>query len=227
MNDLYNDIFERWVKAIDETDTIASHKEKVSERKYASSFRYDLNYYEQSNFPAGGQLLDQDPAEELSYHKYGLDNNGRPVYVFFEHSWNKVSWEGVYNYSDNQVEYLEFCVNNKVPSGVQVVKYENNRKISYQHLTLTEGGRHYSLSKDEKEAFVESIKNDEYAIKSYVEKYLYEDERIIKAECLRISPGIEQLRFEKKYTYNNQGELAEIRVFYPSGITQLAYVKPE
>ncbi|SEP42366.1 hypothetical protein SAMN05660816_05989 [Niastella yeongjuensis] len=41
MIDLYNDIFERWVAAIDEIDTIAGHKEKITAIKYAGSFRYD------------------------------------------------------------------------------------------------------------------------------------------------------------------------------------------
>jgi hypothetical protein len=77
MMDLYNDIFERWVKAIDEIDTIGSHKEKVSIITYASSFRYDLKDYEKSNFPAGGQLLDHNPDEEMGCHTYGLDSNGR------------------------------------------------------------------------------------------------------------------------------------------------------
>lgn len=224
MIDLYNDIFERWVKAIGEFDTIASHKEKVSVIKYAGSFRYDLKDYSQYSFPAGGQLIDENPAPELDYHTYGLDSGGLPVYVFFEHSWNKVSWEGVYNYSGNQIEYLEFCVNNQVPSGVQVIKYDNERKLSYQHFVLSERGSSYHFSKGDKGSLIDSVKKDIYAVRSYVERYLYEGERVIKTECLSISPGLDPLPSEKRYAYNDQGELLEITRYYPSsGITQVEY----
>ena len=225
MNELYQDIFDRWVKAIDEMDTIASHREKVSIIKYAPSFRYDLRDYNKSNFPAGGKVFDENPGELHDYHKYGMNNNGLPIYVFFEHNWNKVTWEGVYNYSDNQVEYLEFCINTNAPSCVQVVKYENNRKVSYQHFSLNARGSGYPLVKDGKDAFIESIQNDQYSIISRIEKYVYEGERIVKAECFSLSPGIGQFSFEKIYTYDDQGELSEIRIFYPTGITQLEYVK--
>ena len=225
MSELYQDIFDRWVKAIDEMDTIAGHREKVSVIKYAPSLRYDLRDYNKSNFPAGGNVFDQNPDEELGYRKYGLDKMGLPVYVFLEHSWNKITWEGFYNYSDNQVEYLEFCINTNVPSCVKVIKYEHDRKISYQHFSLNGGGSGYPLLKDGKAAFIERIQNDEYSIISNVEKYVYEGERIIKVECFAVSPGIGQLSFEKSYTYDDQGELSEIRKFYRTGITQLEYVK--
>ncbi|OQP44793.1 hypothetical protein A4H97_10550 [Niastella yeongjuensis] len=73
----------------------------------------------------------------------------------------------------------------------------------------------------------ESVKNDEYAKRSYVEKYLHAGDRIIKAECLSISPGLEPLSSEKTYTYNEQGELMEIKILYSTSITQIAYVKTE
>lgn len=226
MSELYQEIFERWVRAIDEIDTIAGHREKVSVIKYAPSFRYDLKDYNKTNFPAGGTVLDQKPTEEGDYQKYGLDNNGRPVYVFFEHSWNKVTWEGVYNYSDNQVEYLEFCINTNTPSCVKVIKYEDNRKVSYQHFSLNGGGSGYPLLKNGKDAYIERIQNDQYSIISNVEKYIYEGERIVKADCFTVSPGFEQFSYEKSYNYDDQGELTEIRKIYPStGVTQLEYAK--
>lgn len=225
MSELYQDIFNRWVKAIDEIDTIAGYREKVSVIKYASSYRYDLKDYNKADFPAGGDLLDHNPDEEMGYRKYGLDNTGRPVYVCFEHKWNKVTWEGFYNYSDSQVEYLEYCLNTNAPSCLKVIKYKNNRKVSYQHFSLNGGGTGSPLIKDGKEAYIDSIQKNEYSIISNVEEYIYEGERIIKAECFSVSPGIGQFTFEKSYTYDDQGELSEIRIFYPTGITQLEYVK--
>jgi hypothetical protein len=226
MSELYQDIFDRWVKAIDEMDTIAAHRENVSIIKYASSIRYDLSNYSKSNFPVGGKVFDENPDEESDYRRYGLDHNGQPVYVFFEHSWNKISWEGIYNYSDNQVEYLEFCINTNVPSCVKVIKYENGRKISYQHFNINGGGSGLPLLKDGKEAYIESIQSNEYSVNSYIEKYIYEGERIIKADCFAVSPGIGQFSFEKSYTYDDQGELAEIRILYPATeVTMLEYVK--
>jgi hypothetical protein len=172
MIELYNDIFERWVKAIDDINTISEHREKIKSIKYAPSFRYELKYYYRSDFRAGGILYDQKPNDRIDHHKYGFDINGLPVYVSFEHSGNKIHWEGFYNYSDSAVEYLEFCLKTNVPSCVQVVKYENNRKISFQHFSLNGRGSTYPLSKDEKEMFIERIKNDQYSIISNVERYV-------------------------------------------------------
>lgn len=225
MIELYNDIFERWVKAIDEIDTIREHREKIQTIKYAPSFRYDLKNYHHSDIRAGGIFYDQQPNEEIDYHIYGFDNNGLPIHVSYEHRWNKIHWEGLYNYSDRRVEYLEFCLETNVPSCIQVVKYENNRKTSFQHFNLNGRGSTFPLLKDSKEIFIERIKNDQYSIISNVERYVYNADRIVKAECFSVSPGLGQFHYEKRYAYDDQGELTEVKSFFPNGSSQLEYVR--
>jgi len=224
MIELYNDIFERWIRAIDEIDMIHKYKEKVKSIKYAPGFRYDVIDYTKSDFPAGGTLYDQKDDEKLDYHAYGLDQNQLPAYVRFEHRWNKISWEGFYKYSHNTIEYIEFCLNTGVPSCIQVAKFKDNRRVSFQHFQLNGRGSTYSLVKGEQEAFIQRIQNDPYSITSKIESYLYEDERIIKALCCSVSPGIGQFEYEKIYTYDQDG-LTEIRTLYPNGSTQLTYVR--
>src|SRR6478609_9779730 len=120
VQDLFNDIIQRWENAFDEIDLLPSFKQKVKQIKYAHHYRFDIENYTHKQFPPGGHLLDTKPGDGQDYFAYGLNEKGWPVHVAFRHTWNKIHWEGFYRYSENRVEFIEFCLESKLPSSIQV-----------------------------------------------------------------------------------------------------------
>src|SRR5262245_58334585 len=108
MNELYEQLFQRWVRAFDEFDSLSKYRFLMRTKKYATTYRYEVKDYTPQSFPPGGVIYDEKPADLFSIRIYGLDGAGRPVHTSAVSDGDRVYLEGYYSYSENVVEYIEF-----------------------------------------------------------------------------------------------------------------------
>lgn len=129
LDQLKEELLERFITACDELDYLAQ-KEKLAEKTvYSTASRYDLEQYKNGNIPPGGKMSDTPP--EQNPYAYGLDSHNRPCHSRSEHTWNKLCWEGFYNYSETLVEYVEFGIESGKPNMIIRLHLENTSQYVF------------------------------------------------------------------------------------------------
>lgn len=217
----------RWKHAFNEIEGLQTYKDKIQTERYIPGFRYDLKDYGTPLFmkPEEKRFPEARSREISDYHFYGFSEDGLPCYTSFGHRVSKVSWEGYYSYSDNVVEYIEFCMETGIPSEIKRYIYNNGEKVMYQSLSVNSRGNIVIYKGVSKEDIIAGIIDDQYSLSCTIEKYTSENGRILKADCIGIAPGDGEYRYEEVYRYDLTGRLDEIRTVYEDGKTSLAYVQ--
>jgi len=224
---LLEDLLQRWVQAFDELDSISHRKDEIRTVQYADGFRYDLEKFDWNSFPSGGPLTtDKEQITPFSPHEYGFNDKGLPCYTTYRHDHNQIFWEGYYSYTDDLVEYIEFCLTSGIPAAIQRIKYQNGRKISRQSMSINGRGTGYSRSSMSKEEIINRIKNDGFSLISTTTTFQYGPSgKIEKAFSNHISPGIGKFASYDEYAYDKNGDLDTIRTFFEQGSDRLTYCR--
>jgi hypothetical protein len=217
-------LINRWIKAFDEIGEINLVASRTVKIKYAEASRFDLHDYNNGRVKQGGKLFDKKPDDKSDYHEYGLDQTGFPTVTKFRHSWNKIDWIGYYKREESFVEYIEFCLNTKVPSAINRIIFEKGKKSSFQFLKINGGASYFHVST--KEEIVKDILNSETFLMFSIQEYEYENNLITKAFGLANTPGIGEFTFNDFYNYNGEKELLEIKRYFEKWPVQIEYIKP-
>ncbi|MDO6432934.1 hypothetical protein Q4E93_20160 [Flavitalea sp. BT771] len=224
MTKLYDYIFARWVRAFDELGSLGKYRELVRTKKFATTYRYEIKDYTPQKFPAGGALYNEMPEDASNSRIYGFDQEGRPVHTSQVYGENGIPWEeGFYNYSENAVEYVEFSKNAGAPTRIQIMTLKNGKKTAFLQFIVQGIGN--GVPGGNLQAFIEQTRISSDGIICHIEQYIYNGERIMGAHCFDITPGIDARSYEQVYTYDNEGEMDEIRNVYSGGHHRLAYVR--
>ncbi|QHS58073.1 hypothetical protein [Chitinophaga agri] len=227
---LKENLLSRWKQAFIEFHLLEEFKNNITSEKYVPGVRYNLDDYgtpaflqpEEKVFPVGR-------VRELGdFHFYGFTADGLPSYTSYAHSVNKQYWGGYYTYGKEWVEYIEYNLNTRIPSSIKRIQFDaHGRKIAYQSLIVNSRGSDASYEDMTNEEKIHTIIDNEHAMFCNLEHYEIVDGRIVRADCLSIVPGAGESKYENIYTYDESGELTEIRHVYETGLSQLAYVKPD
>ena len=223
------EILARWKQAFNEIAEIQRYRDKIQTEKYIPGFRFDLKDYGTPLFlNREDRIFPEARSREIGdYHFYGFSADGLPCYTSFAHRISKMSWEGYYSYSDDLVEYVEFCKETGVPSSIKRYKLSNGEKVIYQSIQINGQGAHPGYKSIPREAIIQSIIGNQHSIYCTVEAFRAENGRIVSADCLAIAPGAGEYRYEEIYKYDTDGRLDEKRTVYEDGRTALAYVAPD
>ena len=227
MDLLLEDLLQRWTLAFDELDSLSQRRSEIRTVQYADSFRYDLGKFDRNSFPSGGPLTtDKGQITPFSPHEYGFNDKGLPCYTTFGHDHNQIFWEGYYCYTDDLVEFVEFCLTSGIPSAIQRIKYQNGRKISWQSMSINGRGTGYSRSSMSKEEIINRIKNEGFSLIYTVTSFQYDPSgKIEKAFSNHKSSGIGEYTSYDEYAYDKNGELDTIRTFFEKGSNRLTYCR--
>jgi len=209
LDQLREDLWLRWRAAFDRTGDLRSFPEASGDRKvYASNARFDLRDYRPGSFPAGGRVLKQLPEGPNVFYAYRLDKAGRPVHMNASHVVNKIDWEGLYLYSDTEVEYVEFCLQTKVVNNYTRIAFHNALPVTMQHLKVNGGGSHLGGRTGKKA--IDFIASSAFNYYVQVEEYDSSDGRINSGKALSEGMGTPQTRFVLEYSYSGTGELLQV-----------------
>lgn len=221
LDQLKQDLFERFISAFDEIGRIAEKKVKAQTTVYSQLPRYDVQKFNGKKILAGGKTLAEPP--EMHPITYGLDATGNPCYFSSEHTWNKEYWEGFYDITGSCVECVSFSLQTGMPIEIGRLLFDKGQKIGYQHLRVNGGrlGDTYSgLSNREIAEKLQHSKND---LIGTVELYHYEEQRIVSADCWNAMPGIDNITYKQEYSYNAAGKLEDIKTIEPDNTTHYVY----
>jgi hypothetical protein len=213
--ELKQDVIDRWLSAYDESIPTVAHTFK---KVYAPKKRFDLSDYEKDQFKELRTLS----TEKLPFI-YTLDESGRPCY-FEHHREDKISKKGYYTYTDSLVEYIEYDIKTAAPHCIQRIIYDGDKKISFQSIMIN-GAIDPEFHGTTKDVIIQNLLKNEYALLYGFELYHYTDNRISHTDCLYLSLGSGEYTLQKKYNYNEAGELVEIMDIYPDDKVLYGYVK--
>ncbi len=135
-------------------------------------------------------------------------------------------WECYFTYNEDLVEYVEFNMQTKMPSRIERILFDGARKISSEHIAINARGSAPVYIGMPKEEIISRIKKNKHSIHALIEEYEYNNNKIVKAECFAIAPGLGEYKFQKVFSYDKTGNLDEIRAFYSNGSSSLSYVRP-
>lgn len=134
---LKEDILQRWVAAFGDMDKVEQAKAAAVRYVYARGECYQLDNYDGRQITPDEEVFSE-PAEDTGY-KYGLDKHGRPCYLFYEHRYNRVTWEGYFLYGEEEAQYVEFNRNENAPVKVQRAYMQDSKVAGYQSCIVNGG----------------------------------------------------------------------------------------
>ncbi|NIG56950.1 hypothetical protein [Chitinophaga sp. Cy-1792] len=222
----FENLLQYWKSLLSPADSISLASSQVQTTLYSDGSRYKLDDYTKTGFPAGGPMLaESETMEGHPLDAWGLNADGLPCYTRAVHAYNQLVWEGYYQYSENQVAYIEYCINTGLPSKVQRLTFEGDKKISAEWLSLNGRGSMENLTGYTPDEMVEELRNDAHTLIVNITRYDYDQEgKISQASHFYISPGGGQFTAHSVYNYDQHHQLDNIRQFFENG-SRLTYSK--
>jgi hypothetical protein len=223
MKNTFDELLAGWAKAIDEIGLPEEYRQQVAVVNYSGKQCYKLEDYSPGFFPPGNELLEEVPADAmLSYAEYGLQANGLPCYCRTITKEGLPISTGFYRYTPEAVEFVQYNLANGVPHIFQRMVLAEGRKQAFLHAVANGGGTRFS-GLTPKQAF-DVAKGEKHSIFLYVQRYEYEEGRIVRDVSTIRAPGAGEYGFSGIYSYGADGKLMEIRDHSKSGVERLRYV---
>jgi len=221
LQSLKQDLIDKWLTIYDAFPGPDAPQDKIKEIVYAESSRFPLDKYNPEQFlPAGPVSSTALPGGVYAYY---LNDAGKPLFLTVKDAGGKDVMRGHYNYSDSLVEYIEFNLQSRLPSCIQYIVYEGNKRVNYQSLTLEGRGVGENFGNTPKAKILTALMEREML--GEFKLYHYTDNRIAQADSLQMLPGDEDLISKEHYRYDQAGQLEEIMAEFEDGATSYLYVK--
>lgn len=217
-------LIERWITAFDEIDEYKKYEQEVSSVKYSREVNYNLDDLKNGKLNPKKRFLKTKPGN-TTYYEYGLNKKGLPVISLSVELNEHVGWVGFYKWSNDFVEYIEFCLFTKVPSCIQRVFLKNNNKLIYQSLDLYTRSHYLVFLELSKNEIIEHVVNN-HSFTLNINKYKYRNNAITKSCGIHNFLGQAEYNFEDIYFYDKRKVLQKIKRFYENWPPQIQYIKP-
>lgn len=208
LNELRDDLWNRWQDAFDRFAELEAASQSGERIIYANGDLFDLEKYTPQKFPAGGRVFLEQPKSVNSYHRYRLDAKRRPVHMASGHTVNHFDWEGLYRYTTEEVEYLEFCLQTRVVSKLARMTLQNGIPRTFQKIGINGGGSHIGGATGK--SAISRIMHESYFSWVEIEKYEVSEDRILSGKALVTAPGQSPHRLDLEYFYSGAGKLERI-----------------
>ena len=174
---LKDDLWRRWR---DRMDGPAAAETQVSNRRvvYGRGPLYDLKTYTPRRFEPGGRTSDQ-PFPRDDNWIYRLDDAGRPVQMDTRHSVNRIDWYGMYEYTADGAEYVEWCVQTGVCSQYARITIREGVPAAFQRLAINARGSFPVWQGVARRTLIELIASDRKNYQIAIERYDVHGGRIL------------------------------------------------
>lgn len=220
------ELIQRFIAAYRELDRFDYYNQQTSYYKYANTFSYVLDKYDNGIIAAGSKEYDSPPGDKDHYGKYGFNEQGflTTAEIFIR---GNLGYKGFFIKQDDLVEYIEYNIAAGAVSCIQRIVLKDGKKVLYQNCnTNGRGGFNIydGLEHTVEEAVRAGFDNGHSAICT-IEEYEYDGDLINRAYGLHIMPGAGAWTFEDVYTYAND-KLAQIKSYYDNGNTNIKYMAP-
>ena len=170
---LKEDLWHRWRRHFHDP-TLEEETSAVQRVIYSRAPLFDLKDWTSEKFPPGGRFSAQ-PVAGSDNWVYELDEKGQPHTASHRHTINGVEWRGVYRYTADEVEYVEICFPQKIPSRYDRVTLLDQQPATFQRLSLNCGGHFPAWSSLGRNDLLEKITSDPRNFEIWIEEYEAKD----------------------------------------------------
>ena len=222
LDQLRSDLWARWTNAA-RTATVPPVG-RGAHTAYSLVPRFDLSNWAAMPPAAGGRLRDAPTAGRNNY-EYALDEQGRPVSSRLHHVVNGIEWRGTYRYAEDEIEFLDVCVNSALPSRYERVTIRDGCRASHQRLTLNAGGYFRQWRLLERESLIDAIRSSPLNYQLVVDSYAIAGGRLTSGESYVEGLGTPQMHFDLEFTYGDEGHLSRVVRRSADGTGQVLYAR--
>jgi hypothetical protein len=217
------DLWNRWSKHVVEPTIPQMARGARTVRSRFS--RFDLLNWSSPDVVAGGKVYPEQ--QDATDYIYILDEAGRPLTMALRNSEKRDIWRGEFRYSTDEIEFVEFNLESKIPSLYERVTFRDGLRTSYQRLAPDGGGmippRWRNLDRSELPRQFQASRLN-YSLS--VEAYDVADGRIRGGESLIEGSGLSVSRFALDFAYLDDGQLNSVSRRYPDGSSQTLFLRP-
>jgi hypothetical protein len=218
------ELFIKWKNAFNDFALIEQVEAKVVKRRFSKSGAYDLAVYAMHSRWPNNKMSNVIPAKSREYCLYGFDENNIPVIVK-EFYGGELIATGIFNWDEDNMEYVEFSMRSRVPSVVKTLCFQNGQKVLFSSLHLNGRGVYPIFETMSQQEIIEFILKGNHNVFIEIEKYEYHNNVLVKSLALSVMPGIDEYFSENGYDYEPDGKLSKITRQFDSGKTQITYQK--
>jgi hypothetical protein len=216
-------LWARWQKAFDRLSEVTEAAKLGQRVVYARVPLFDLDRYRPPKFPAGGRILKElPPASEMAgtYYVYRLDHQDRPVHMAARHTYNKVDWQGMYRYSAEEVEYVEFCLQTEIVSQYDRLTLQGRQPTSLQRIRMNCAGHFPRWHGSDA---IAHIRSDPHNYFVRIEHYDLTKGQIVSGSAFSEGFGGSPQHSTLDYFYAAEGKLERIIQTWASGHKQTIF----
>jgi hypothetical protein len=193
------DLWSRWREQVGRSVAIQKPADAVKVT-YSTARLFDLKTYAPAAFRPGGRHSTH-PSPAMDSHIYWLDAQGRPVYTEYRHSFNKTDWRGIYRYSPDEAEHIEWCVQTRVCSRYVRASFENGQPRAFQRLLINGEGSFPIWQGLSARKLVDAIESSSNNYSLSVEAYDVLDGKVQSVESYTAGLGSPPVRATLEYLY--------------------------
>jgi hypothetical protein len=219
------DLWNRWSKHV--VEPTIPQMARGARTVHSQFSRFNLLNWGSPDVVAGGKVYPaQNSIDPITVeYIYVLDEAGRPLTMALRDSEKRDISQGEFRYSTDEIEFVEFNLESKIPSLYERVTFRDGIRTSYQRLAENIGGmippRWRNLDRRELARQFQASRLNYYLS---VEAYDVADGRIRGGESLMEGSGSGS-RFALDFAYLADGQLNSVSRRYPDGSVQTLFLR--
>jgi hypothetical protein len=197
---LREDLWNRWRRQMERSPVAVETPPGDEKVVYGHGPLFDLKTYTPRKFKPGGRSSSQ-PFSGHDNWVYRLDSAGRPVRMDTRHSYNGIDWRGMYQYTPEEAEYAEWCLQTGVCSQYDRVMVREEQPVAFQRLAINARGSFPAWRGVEKAKLMERIASDSMNFQILIERYDVRGGRIEGGEAYTEGMGAPPMHSTLSYAY--------------------------
>jgi hypothetical protein len=217
------ELIERWSKANFQYELIAVAEKDIKLSLYSTHDLYDFSEYAESNVWQSEDWLMPTIPEHYLFYEYFYSADNTPLLVKKYHN-GVIGSIGIFLWHEDQWEYIEFNALVLICSAYHSIRFKDGKKDLFVSLRLNGGTFQYGSDSISATEIARKLSEDHHGFFAEVNRYNYENNRIITADSLSNIPGIGEYFTTDHYAYNSTGELYKITAHNLKGEKQIIYI---
>ncbi len=219
-------LVDQWVAAHFRAGLMENAARKVTMKAYSTHDQYRFEQFIKSNKWTSEEFFQDQIPDSASYYEYGYDAWRVPLLVkqYFNRKLTRI---GIFTWEENAWEYLEYNFGSSICASYAALLLTNGLKDQFMSLKLNGGGLYFDISDLTAEEIRAKLLAQPNNYFMQVERYNYENGRVVTADALSHMPGIDTFLSTHHYEYTDDGSLHRIICQFENGDRQVQYISTD
>lgn len=216
----------QWVAAHFRAGLMEDAAGRVTMKAYSTHDQYRFDQFIKSNTWTSEEFFQDQAPDSASYYEYSYNAEGVPLLVkqYFN---KKLTRIGIFVWKENVWEYLEYNFGSSVCASYTALLLANGLKDRFMSLKLNGGGQYFEISDLSAEEIRVKLLEQPNNYFIQVERYNYENGRVVTADALSHMPGIDTFLSTHYFEYTDDGLVRRIICEFENGDRQVQYISTD